>query len=138
MGERNISDFIGAEEKQVSESTRVFVYPLDPNETNISQKHDGSVGGQHVIGAALEFLGQLQIGLAHFEKGFDIPAFSVEFNDLSFGKHGISGYDGAPFFGVIFIADEDDFSRDGKIHILMDDGHNSGSEIFGFTRTLSE
>jgi len=92
VSKRNIIKFVRDEEEQFAETTGVMRLALMPGEAYITQKDNSGMSGQHVVGTPLKLISELEVGFAHFEKDFDIPAFTVEFDDLFFGERGIRRY----------------------------------------------
>jgi hypothetical protein len=56
---------------------------------DIPEEHNGGMSSHHIIASPLELLGKRQIRLAHFKKHFNIPAFSIDSQNLLIGNHGI-------------------------------------------------
>ncbi len=64
-----------------------------------------------VIGYTPVLLYEVQVRFAGFEKGLDIPALTINADELFFGKLCIRVYEYQPVLAAAFVADIHKFSR---------------------------
>ena len=81
----------------------------------------------------MTFTDKIKHGLTGFEKYFDLPAFSIDTNDLFFGKSRICAYKSKPVLTVSLVSDTDDFSRD---RVFLSNLYINGKQILGSSFAL--
>ena len=108
---RDICQFIREEEQDFSQGSIVFAPSLLHRYHEISGKDDSYMGCQCIIRKAMAFRNQLKKGLAGLKEDFDLPAFSINPDDLFFGKIRIGTDKGDPVLFILLVADTDDLCR---------------------------
>ena len=83
--------FVADSVKQVAERPGIGVGPLDQFQHDVAAADQRCLGNQRIEGTALELLCQIQKRLGHLEEHLDVPAETVELDDLLGGQGRVGG-----------------------------------------------
>lgn len=78
---------------------------------HVSCKNNGNMCCQCIIGKTATLSNQIQVGFAGLEEYFNLPSFSIDSNDLFFGKIRVCADKGNPILLIPIVADTYDFCR---------------------------